>query len=87
MITVPRTDIKDTNVSGRNFDYLVYIVFDKNYDVIRAYGITVDVFQKKEVSRYVEHTNSHPKWRFHATPELLKHPAVDDLTEEMSSVQ
>jgi hypothetical protein len=82
---IPKTDIKDSNVSGGHFDYLVYIVFDADYNIERAYGMTVNTF--KDVSDYVEHNNSAPKWIFKAKPELLSHQDIDDLTNTIAEWQ
>lgn len=81
----PKTYIKNSNVSGGSFEYLVYIVFDTNYDIQRAYGMTIDAF--KEVAALVDHTDSAPKWMFKANPELLLLSNIDDLTEDLAAVQ
>ncbi|MBP8227923.1 MAG: hypothetical protein KAX67_07765 [Pararheinheimera sp.] len=77
---VPKTYIMDSNVQSQ-FDYLVYIVFDKNYEVLRAVGMTVDVF--KQVANYVKHANSAGKWVYKASEKNMQQPGVDDLTQDL----
>ncbi|MCE8025713.1 DUF6998 domain-containing protein [Billgrantia aerodenitrificans] len=81
---VPRTDIRSTTVDGHQFDYLVYVVFRRDYRIERAYGIPIHVFKK--VASLVQHNNSLPKWRFRATVDLLAAPGVDDLTEDLQKI-
>ena len=74
----PKTYINDSNVSGKNFDYLVYIVFDNDFEVEYAFGITRSNF--KSAFKTVEHNNSPPKWVIKAREEILENPLVENIT-------
>ncbi len=82
---IPKTYISDSNVSDESFDYLIYIVFDGNYDIKYAYGMSVDTF--KEKAKLVNHNNSRPKWRFSAKYEYLNCKKVDNLTNCLTALQ
>lgn len=82
---IPKTYINDTNVTGEHFDYLVYVVFTTDYDIERAYGMTINTFKK--VSEYVKHNNSAPKWKFKASLDLLEHEDIDNLTKYLAEHQ
>lgn len=82
---VPKTYIKDTNVSNRSFDYLVYVVLDSDYNVHRAYGITYEQFTASGIAERVIHQNV-AKWVFRAKAEHFEEFGVDDLTEDLRDV-
>ena len=82
---IPKTYINNSNVSEANFDYLVYVVFNKKYEIEMALGMTIDVF--KDNAEFVDHNNSAPKWKFLASPELKKNKDIEDLTPRLSEFQ
>ncbi len=82
---VPKTYIKDSNVSNRSFDYLVYIVLDSDFDVCRAYGITYEQFTESGIAEQVTHQNV-TKWVFRAKPEHFENFGVKDLTESLAAI-
>jgi ABC-type molybdate transport system substrate-binding protein len=74
----PKTYINDSNVSGGNFDYLVYVVFNNDFEVEYAFGVTQSNF--KAVFNKVEHGNSPPKWVIKAREEILENPKIENIT-------
>ncbi|MCK2182798.1 hypothetical protein [Halomonas getboli] len=74
----PKTYINDSNVVAKNFDYLVYIVFDDEFDVEYAFGVSLKNFKK--VFYKVEHRNGSFKWVVKVREELLGNPLIEDLT-------
>lgn len=74
----PKTYINDSNVSGKKFDYLVYIVFSNDFEIEYAFGVDRSNFNK--IFKKVEYGNSTPKWVVKAREELLKNPQIEDIT-------
>jgi len=81
----PKTYINDSNVSNKKFDYLVYIVFDNDFNIEYAFGVTNNNFKK--LADYVEHKNSPPKWKIKVKEEILKDKRIDDLTQKILKTQ
>lgn len=74
----PKTYINDSNVSGKKFDYLVYIVFSNHFEIEYAFGVERSNFKK--VFKKVENRNNPPKWVVKAREELLENPQIEDIT-------
>lgn len=64
------------------FDVLAAVLFDDNFQVIKAALIPVDVVG--EHSKYIEHTNSH---KFLLRDMIWEIPSVVDVTERLCAVE
>ena len=64
------------NLEAAEFDYLVGILFNRDFTVKEAYKIPHDVI--KEHARFSEHQNG---YIFHLKGEVLTAPRVEDITE------
>ncbi|MEZ9245615.1 hypothetical protein AB4179_15310 [Vibrio lentus] len=77
----PKTYINDSNLQNKTFDYLVYIVFDTEFNVEYAFGVKRSNF--KNVFHTVQHKNSRLKWLIKAREDLLTMNNVDNLTKKI----
>lgn len=82
---VPKTTFRESNVIDETFDYLVYVVFDPDYNVKMAFGMTIDTF--KSLAEVVYYKNSTPKRILKASAKILENDEVDDLTSLLSEYQ
>ena len=68
------------NLDNLPFDFLAGLLFDENFQVIRAVLVPVAVVW--QLARYVAHTNS---WRFLLRDSVWSLPEVKDVTSEVRS--
>ncbi|MBI2937163.1 MAG: hypothetical protein HYY22_03060 [Thaumarchaeota archaeon] len=63
------------NLDGNEFDFLIGVVFDKDFNVKDAYKIPRNIISK--FARFSKHQNGHI---LHLQGELLNTPSVDNIT-------
>jgi len=64
------------NLNGNDFDYLIAVFFDDNYDVFSCVSLRWHIIGS--LANFQEHTNAHIL-RISPT-EITKHPEAEDLT-------
>jgi hypothetical protein len=68
------------NLGGREFDYLIAVLFDHNFGVMEAYKIPHGVIEKH--ARYSQHVNGH---LLRLKGDILTLPEVENITAVLSS--
>lgn len=66
-------------IEAEHFDFLVAVIYDENFDILRALKIPRAVVQGK--GKQSAHTNS---LIFHARDSLLTEPGVQDVTSQLA---
>jgi hypothetical protein len=64
------------------FDFLIAVLYEENFEVKRAAKIPLEVVLKK--STYTKHTNS---WIFQIRDEIWDLPGVSDISEEIKRAE
>lgn len=70
------------NLAAQEFDYLIGILFDRDFVVMEAYRIPHQLLGK--YARYSEHQNGHI---LHLKGPILQNPMVEDLTRIFKKAQ
>ncbi|MCG7991197.1 MAG: hypothetical protein JAY99_01735 [Candidatus Thiodiazotropha lotti] len=68
------------NYEEKDFDYLVAVIFNENYEVIEARMIPHEIIG--DYSKYREHVNAHI---LHLKGAILENPRVTSIVEKISS--
>jgi len=66
------------DVEGEHFDFLIAVIYDQNFDILRAFKIPREVVQK--AGKHSKHTNS---LILHARDALLDEVGVKDITKQL----
>jgi len=70
------------NLRNNEFDYLIGVLFEKNFAIKEAYKIPHDLIEK--YARFSEHQNGH---LLNLKGKILKDPEVEDITQILSKNQ
>ena len=70
------------SLEDRHFDFLVGVLFDSEFRIMRAAMIPYDII--KSVANYRKHTNA---WVVHLSDTLWDKPGVRDITNKLTDAQ
>src|SRR3990172_22827 len=70
------------NIDGRHFDFLIAVIYDQHFDILRAFEIPYEVVRR--LGRHSDHTNS---LILYARDTLLGQDGVKDITESIKRGQ